>query len=89
MLLARAGHRVPVVDRSTFPMVHRNLYFAQFQAPPPKLMAIRAAVRDDPVAAIQLFPAMDGLIPYESFFKPLILGRLMTGAGIAMGRPQA
>jgi flavin-dependent dehydrogenase len=76
-------------NEATAPLFHRNLYSAKFQEPPPELLAIRAAVRDDPEASNQLFLAMDGLIPYESFFNPQNLERLMSGAGIARGRPQA
>jgi len=57
-----------------------NLRAAQFMPPPPELVALRAAVRDDPELTRRFFMAYFGVVPRNSFFNPDNLQRIMRTA---------
>jgi flavin-dependent dehydrogenase len=56
-----------------------NLRLARFEPPPPELLALRAAIRNDQDAINRFFMAREGLIPRETFFNPENMQKLMGG----------
>jgi flavin-dependent dehydrogenase len=65
-------------NEATLPEYHENLHMAQFKPLPPDAYQLRAALRSDPEATNQFFLARQGMIPYESFFNPENLQRILS-----------
>jgi flavin-dependent dehydrogenase len=58
----------------------QNIADARFPAPPPRFLALRAAVRDRPEEVTRMIKARNKMIDPESFFNPENLSRLLAGA---------
>jgi flavin-dependent dehydrogenase len=58
----------------------QNIAEARFPAPPPSVLALRAAVRDRPDEATRLIKARNRMIDPASFFNPENISRLLAGA---------
>jgi hypothetical protein len=54
-----------------------NLQAARLQPPPPEVLALRAAVRGSPEDTRALYMSRQGMRPYEEFFNPENMARLM------------
>jgi 2-polyprenyl-6-methoxyphenol hydroxylase-like FAD-dependent oxidoreductase len=57
----------------------QNIAEARFPAPPPSLLALRAAVRDRPEDATLMVKARNQMIDPKSFFNPANMARLLAG----------
>lgn len=57
----------------------QNIAEARFPAPPPNMLALRAAVRDRPDEATRMIKARNGMIDPASFFNRENIARLMAG----------
>ena len=57
-----------------------NLAAAQLEDAPPDVLALRAALKGDPVETTRFFQARVGLIPRDAFFNPDTLSRLVMKA---------
>jgi flavin-dependent dehydrogenase len=58
----------------------QNIAEARFPAPPPSVLALRAAVRDRPDEATRMIKARNRMIDPASFFNPENISRLLAGA---------
>jgi 2-polyprenyl-6-methoxyphenol hydroxylase-like FAD-dependent oxidoreductase len=64
-------------DEETMPLYEMNLQAARLQPPPPEVLALRAAVRGSPEDTRALYMSRQGMRPYEEFFNPENMARLM------------
>jgi flavin-dependent dehydrogenase len=60
----------------------QNIAEARFPALPPRVLALRAAVRHNPEEATRMIKARNGMIDPGSFFNPVNIQRLL-GGGVA------
>lgn len=67
-------------NEATLPDYQQNLQAARFDPLPAELIQLRAAVRSDQEATNQFLMALEGIVPRETFFNPVNLGRIMAGA---------
>jgi 2-polyprenyl-6-methoxyphenol hydroxylase-like FAD-dependent oxidoreductase len=65
-------------NEATLPEYHENLHMAQFKPLPPDAYQLRAALRGNQEATNQFYLARQGMIPYESFFSPENLQRVLS-----------
>jgi flavin-dependent dehydrogenase len=65
-------------NSASMQLYRENAYQAQFKPVPEDLLAIRAAIRDDPEETNRFYLARQGMIPPEEFFNPENLQRLMA-----------
>jgi glycerol-3-phosphate dehydrogenase len=96
MLLARAGHRVLLLDRASFPsdtmsthLVHPpgvaalercTCQLASMALPPPELQALLGALPGNPEAAAGFVSVIAGTLPAPEFFAPDNVQRIMAAA---------
>ncbi len=67
-------------NEATLDEYQQNLQLARLQPPPAEVMQLRAALRGDQETTNQFFRAREGMIPYETFFNPENLQRIMAKA---------
>jgi 2-polyprenyl-6-methoxyphenol hydroxylase-like FAD-dependent oxidoreductase len=65
-------------NEATLPEYHENLHMAQFKPLPPDAYQLRAALRGNQEATNQFYLARQGMIPYETFFNPENLQRILS-----------
>jgi flavin-dependent dehydrogenase len=58
----------------------QNIAEARFPAPPARVLALRAAIRDRPEEVTRMVKARNGMIDPASFFNPENIARLLAGA---------
>lgn len=76
---ALAGYERARNEATTFDY-QLNLRYARFEPSPPELLAVRAAIRDDPASIRDFQMATQGMVPRESFFNPQNMQRLIAAA---------
>ncbi len=69
-------------NQATLPDFDQNLAAAQFIAPPPDVMRLRAALRGNPEATRHFHLVFEGLMPPESFFNPRNMHEIMESAAV-------
>ena len=63
-------------NESTLPDYNRNIRLAKLEPPPPEIMRLRAAVRNDPALRREFMLANHDAIPRDSFFNADTMKRL-------------
>jgi flavin-dependent dehydrogenase len=65
-------------NESSIADYRENLACAKLEPPSADVLALRAALKHDPVQTTRFFQARAGLIPHDAFFNPETLSRLMA-----------
>jgi len=67
-------------DEATLPAYRENLAWAKLGSAPPQVLALRAAIRDDPEEARRFYLAREEMVAPETYFNRENLARVMAGA---------